>query len=69
MAPSASPIARWSLGSKSKSRGVPILLVTHEADMAQFARTIVHFRDGVVERIERRPDSGVGATTEREARA
>ena len=49
--------------------GITILLVTHEADMAQFARTIVHFRDGVVERIERRPDSGVGATTEREARA
>lgn len=34
--------------------GITILLVTHEADMAQFARTIVHFRDGVVERIERK---------------
>ncbi|MGB3379560.1 MAG: hypothetical protein WBA55_12415, partial [Allopontixanthobacter sediminis] len=33
--------------------GITILLVTHEMEMAQFARTIVHFRDGVVERIER----------------
>ncbi len=32
--------------------GITILLVTHEAEMAQFARTIVHFRDGIVERIE-----------------
>lgn len=37
--------------------GITILLVTHEEEMAQFARTIVHFRDGVVERIER----GAGA--------
>jgi putative ABC transport system ATP-binding protein len=33
--------------------GITILMVTHEAEMAAFARTIVHFRDGVVERIER----------------
>ncbi len=33
--------------------GITILLVTHEEEMAQFARTIVHFRDGLVERIER----------------
>jgi putative ABC transport system ATP-binding protein len=26
--------------------------VTHEAEMAAFAHTIVHFRDGLVERIE-----------------
>jgi len=32
--------------------GITILLVTHEADMAAYARTIVHFRDGLVERIE-----------------
>ena len=27
-------------------------MVTHEPDMAAFARTIVHFKDGLVERIE-----------------
>ena len=32
--------------------GITILLVTHEAEMASFARTIVHFRDGLVENIE-----------------
>jgi putative ABC transport system ATP-binding protein len=29
-------------------------MVTHEAEMASFARTIVHFRDGLVETIERK---------------
>ena len=32
--------------------GITIVLVTHEAEMAAFARTIVHFRDGLVESIE-----------------
>jgi putative ABC transport system ATP-binding protein len=27
-------------------------MVTHESDMAAFANTIVHFKDGLVERIE-----------------
>jgi putative ABC transport system ATP-binding protein len=27
-------------------------MVTHEPEMAAFARTIVHFRDGLVERTE-----------------
>jgi len=39
-------------------RGITILLVTHEAEMAAFARTIVHFRDGLVESVERRDMSG-----------
>ncbi len=34
-------------------RGITILMVTHEAEMAAFARTIVHFRDGLVERTEK----------------
>ena len=38
--------------------GITILMVTHEAEMAQFARTIVHFKDGLVERIERGHRSG-----------
>jgi putative ABC transport system ATP-binding protein len=33
--------------------GITILMVTHEQEMAAFARTIVHFRDGLVESIER----------------
>ena len=33
--------------------GISILLVTHEADMAAYAGTVVHFRDGLIERIER----------------
>lgn len=33
--------------------GITILMVTHESEMAAFARTIVHFRDGLVERTER----------------
>ncbi len=33
--------------------GITILMVTHEADMAQYAQRIVHFRDGLVERSER----------------
>ena len=39
-------------------RGITILLVTHEAEMAAFARTIVHFRDGLVESVERGHLSG-----------
>jgi putative ABC transport system ATP-binding protein len=33
--------------------GITILMVTHEPDMARFARTIVNFRDGLVGSIER----------------
>jgi putative ABC transport system ATP-binding protein len=32
--------------------GITVLMVTHEPEMAEFARTIVHFKDGLVERIE-----------------
>ena len=38
--------------------GITILMVTHESEMAEFARTIVHFRDGLVERIDRGRRSG-----------
>ena len=33
--------------------GITILMVTHEPDMAQFAKTIVHFKDGLVDGLER----------------
>jgi putative ABC transport system ATP-binding protein len=32
--------------------GITVLMVTHEPDMAGYAHTVVHFRDGLVERIE-----------------
>jgi putative ABC transport system ATP-binding protein len=32
--------------------GITILMVTHEPEMAAFAKTIVHFKDGLVNRIE-----------------
>lgn len=35
------------------AEGITVLMVTHEEEMAAFAKTIVHFRDGLVERIER----------------
>ncbi|GAA0726687.1 ABC transporter ATP-binding protein [Sphingomonas japonica] len=36
----------------NQTNGITVLMVTHEPDMAAFARTIVHFKDGLVERIE-----------------
>jgi putative ABC transport system ATP-binding protein len=44
----------------NRSNGITVLMVTHEPDMAAFARTIVHFKDGLVERIE----AGTGAALE-----
>jgi putative ABC transport system ATP-binding protein len=36
----------------NRASGITVLMVTHEPDMAAFARTVVHFKDGMVERIE-----------------
>ena len=38
----------------NRTSGITVLMVTHEAEMAAYARTIVHFRDGLVENIERK---------------
>jgi len=38
----------------NRTSGITVLMVTHEADMAAYARTVVHFRDGLVESIERK---------------
>jgi putative ABC transport system ATP-binding protein len=38
----------------NQESGITVLMVTHEAEMAAYARTIVHFRDGLVETIERK---------------
>ncbi len=43
--------------------GITIILVTHEAEMAAFARTIIHFRDGLVERIEQGSRASAGQGT------
>jgi putative ABC transport system ATP-binding protein len=36
----------------NKTSGITVLMVTHESDMAAFAHTIIHFKDGLVERTE-----------------
>jgi len=33
--------------------GITVIMVTHEPDMAAYARTIVHFRDGLIESVEK----------------
>ncbi|WP_375398928.1 ABC transporter ATP-binding protein [uncultured Sphingomonas sp.] len=42
----------------NRNAGITVLMVTHEAEMAAFARTVVHFKDGLVERIEARHRQG-----------
>jgi putative ABC transport system ATP-binding protein len=42
------------LGALNRDHGITVLMVTHEPDMAAYARRIVHFRDGRIERDERR---------------
>jgi putative ABC transport system ATP-binding protein len=37
------------LSALNKERGITIVLVTHEADMAVFAGRVIHFRDGRIE--------------------
>ena len=40
--------------------GITILMVTHEAEMAAFARTVIRFRDGLVESIAHGSPQAVG---------
>ena len=42
----------------NKNSGITVLMVTHEPDMAAFARTIVHFKDGLVERVDQQHAQG-----------
>lgn len=37
---------------KLNQDGITVIMVTHEEEMASFAKTIVHFRDGLVDRTE-----------------
>ncbi|MGZ3196483.1 MAG: ABC transporter ATP-binding protein [Croceibacterium sp.] len=41
------------LAKLNRESGLTIIMVTHERDVAAFAQTLVQFKDGVVERIER----------------
>ncbi len=45
----------------NRDNGITIVMVTHEAEMAAFAHTIIHFRDGLVESIEAKDSVGVKA--------
>jgi putative ABC transport system ATP-binding protein len=45
------------LSALNREAGITVLMVTHEPEMAAFARTIVHFKDGLVDRV----DQGHGA--------
>jgi putative ABC transport system ATP-binding protein len=42
------------LTSLNRHAGITILMVTHEQEMADYARTIIRFKDGVVESVEGR---------------
>jgi len=41
------------LASLNRDRGLTVVMVTHEADMAAYAKRVVHFKDGVVDRDHR----------------
>jgi len=42
----------------NRERGITVLMVTHEPDMAAFAHTVVYFKDGLVERVDSRHRQG-----------
>ena len=46
------------LSDLNAQSGITVLMVTHEPDMAAFARTVIHFKDGLVERVDRRHRQG-----------
>jgi putative ABC transport system ATP-binding protein len=45
----------------NRDLGITVIMVTHEPDMAEYARTIVHFRDGLVESVDQKAHVGVPA--------
>ncbi len=40
------------LSALNRDSGITVVMVTHEPEMAAFARTVIHFRDGMVESID-----------------
>ena len=53
------------LSGLNRDSNITVLMVTHEPDMAAYARTIVHFKDGLVERIEARHHQGEKVSPEK----
>jgi putative ABC transport system ATP-binding protein len=49
------------LAELNANAGLTVLLVTHEPDMAAYARRIIHFKDGLVERAEAGSGRGTSA--------
>ena len=37
------------LTSLNRDRGITVIMITHEPEMAAFAKRVIHFRDGLVE--------------------
>jgi putative ABC transport system ATP-binding protein len=37
------------LASLNRDKGITVIMITHEPEMAVFARRVIHFRDGLVE--------------------
>jgi putative ABC transport system ATP-binding protein len=40
------------LSGLNRDSGITVIMVTHEPDMAEYAHTLIHFHDGLVERTE-----------------
>jgi putative ABC transport system ATP-binding protein len=47
------------LRSLNSEQGITVIMVTHEPDMAAYAKRIVHFRDGLIEKDERQHEEEV----------
>ena len=47
------------LRSLNSGEGITVIMVTHEPDMAAYAKRIVHFRDGLIERDERQHEEEI----------
>ena len=45
------------LGRLNSEQGITVIMVTHEPDMAHYARRIVHFVDGLVESDAEKPEA------------
>lgn len=52
----------------NQEMGITIIMVTHEAEMARFARRVIHFRDGLIAVDETATRPGQEETREREGR-
>ena len=38
----------------NQTSGITVLMVTHESEMAAYAHTVIHFKDGLVDRVQER---------------